>query len=570
MGRWLPAIAICLVFGAIRPAAAAPAKVLDGEIVAIVEQTVGPAAEHGFAPVWVDLQNNGARPATVELEFRGLIGQLRVRREVVLDPGERRVASLPVPSKARVGRLTVRTRTREATEQVSIAQEDGPRVMVLGSADDVITLAGLPRTTDVPDERPASEIATERLLPFARRQLPDLMAGYFGASAVVLLDPSAKELDPSQRSALEGWVLAGGLVIFGPAAVEARVPEALHLGDGSAPGQATRVGFGHVYSCAGADDCRELLRAQLWSPGGVADVRPEFEHDPEVPAEAADPNDPQAWMTGLRPRLTPFVDASGSNLLPDVGRPPVGAFLFIILLFVLAAGPGSVWVVRKYGRPLLLVSVPALSLVTCTGIAGWGIASDGLFTVHAASWSVTRLDTAAGRAVTLARTGYFAAVSPSKLTQPAGTIVLPGPAFERDYQLDWTDGLLVRGGVVPSRSYRELGTVSVQPSRARLVLTADGRSVENALGGRIVSLVLRSGDTLWGTRLLADGDRARLEPRTGGGQAEFQGELLAGLNEPLEEGEFVARLESWGGVPTGGLAVTPHPSTHWLRGKVAR
>ena len=69
-------------------------------------------------------------------------------------------------------------------------------------------------------------------------------------------------------------------------------------------------------------------------------------------------------------------DAKSELLLPQATA-PLGRFLFIITLFTLAIGPGSVWVARRRGPAALLVTIPGTALVTCVLIIGYSLIADG-------------------------------------------------------------------------------------------------------------------------------------------------------------------------------------------------
>src|SRR5262249_39922983 len=80
---------------------------------------------------------------------------------------------------------------------------------------------------------------------------------------------------------------------------------------------------------------------------------------------------------GSAGRAPPLLHAEHD--VPGLGRVPVRAFLLLILLFAVAAGPVNLFVVfRRRRQPLLaLLTVPALGIGTTGAILGYGLFADG-------------------------------------------------------------------------------------------------------------------------------------------------------------------------------------------------
>ncbi|MFN7133899.1 MAG: hypothetical protein ACK4N5_17620, partial [Myxococcales bacterium] len=199
-----------------------------------------------------------------------------------------------------------------------------------------------------------------------------------------------------------------------------------------------------------------------------------------------------------------------ADLLLELARAPTGAFVLMVLLFAAVIGPGSFVVRRRYGPHALLAFIPACSLVTCLGIAAYGLLHEGLFTIHHAAHAVTVLDGTQHRAVTAATSAWYPSLAPGRFRlPPLSTVLLPpaGAAPARSLALDWSDGATFTSGLLPSRSYREYVLLSVEPTRARLTTrdAPDGIVVENALGARIRWGEVRRGGRSCQFEGLADG-----------------------------------------------------------------
>jgi hypothetical protein len=381
-------------------------------------------------------------------------------------------------------------------------------------------------------------------------EAPAELAAYVGYDAVFLPDASTLEsLDEGQRRALEAYAATGGhLVVKGPLRATSVFP--LLAGE---PRPVQRYGFGRLAVVADAPDADSLM-LRIRPPVRPQGPVPEFERH--------------------------FGGAKLQALLPQATA-PLGRFLLIITAFTLAIGPGSIWVARRKGPAALLVTIPGTAAVTCIAIIAYSLIADG-FTVHGASFSFTRLDSKQHRAITAGVTAYFANIAPGRATFSASTVPVAPWEFNREKfvaDMTWRDGLTMGSDFVPSRTYREWGFLSVEPTRARLVLEPSGDSwtVQNALGHTLASVAVRIDGVTWEARGVRDGGEAKLE--RGSGQEYHGGEWAtrfgpgvadAIVHDDLAEGQFLAKLEGEGFLPTGGVRLSLHQSEHWVRGEVER
>jgi hypothetical protein len=161
--------------------------------------------------------------------------------------------------------------------------------------------------------------------------------------------------------------------------------------------------------------------------------------------------------------------------VPGIGRVPVRAFLGLILVFAIAAGPVNLFVVlRRRRQPLLLlVTVPVLGLGTTGAILGYGLFADG-FGVQGVLRSVSVLDQEQHEVASWTARTLFAGLSPARLEVPAGVYVDCMQALAVDngepagHALDYgADGSL-EGGVLPARTMTTLVTCQQTTARERL------------------------------------------------------------------------------------------------------
>jgi len=510
-------------------------------------ETNAPSPSFGTFPVRVFVDNAGGPRQVIALSFRGNVagGFHTVSRQVEVNAGERRVVTLPAPAEMRYGSLRASgpgiTEGGEASVYFNGAY--APQRVVL-------SLSGPERFQSFVSKPPSYSRADVFVMTIPPAEAPTELAAYIGYDAIFLPDAATlEELDEAQRRALEAYAATGGfLVVKGPLRATALFP--LLAGP---PRKAQPYGLGRLVVVDATPD-NDALRLRT---------------DPVVKPQGPVPEYERRYGGG---RLDP--------LLPQATA-PLGRFLLIIGVFTLAIGPGSVWVARRKSPAALLVTIPATALVTCITIIAYSLIADG-FTVHGAMYSFTRLDARQHRAITAGVTAYYANLAPGRATFSASTVPIAPWDDSRERvaaDMSWKEGLTMGSDFVPSRVYREWGFLSVEPTRARLVLKQDGKGwvVQNALGQKVASVSVGIDGQTWSAGEVRDGGEARLTRGAGDG---FQGHAAATrfapqvadslVHDPLGDGQFLARLEGEGFLPTGGIRLSLHASEHWVRGEVER
>ncbi|RKG62273.1 hypothetical protein D7X30_02870 [Corallococcus sp. AB011P] len=521
----------------------------EGDLKATV-RVVTLVPNRGFTPIQVTVHNNGGQPRPVRLSIHSQ-GRI-MERSLEVGPRERTVTWLLMPADLQSGTLNLDSPGMDtASRGFYLDGYRGARVMVLGDVKSFEAATGLSRAPE--NNEPL--VATRFVEP---RTAPRELAAYAGYDAVLVAVP-ADQVPDDVWAVLETFAVTGGRLVLDQPPANPRLRFPL-LQDEKA--ELSPYGFGFVRQFR---DCRKQ------TPGCGFRLWEDTERSPAV-VEPAGP--PPRWERH---------DLLSDGRLPllSSARAPVGRFLLLIFLFVLAVGPGGWVLARRKGPLAVLIAVPTLAVLTSLGLVAWSVLVDG-FSLHAARYSLTLLDRERSRAVTVGLNAWYANLAEESVRMPASSVLLAPTAPEDPPRfLDWTNGLVVKNSFLPSRSYREWGEVAVVPSRARLTARkADGGvRVQNALGAPLKGGVLKLDGQFWDLPELADGAEGLATPR----EAKVGDEDLLGLeHEPrmrfqdavaplvreLEDGTFVARLGGRGFSPTAALDVELEAALHVVRGQV--
>lgn len=520
------------------------ADVATGRTVVSVENNA-PAPRSATFPLRLFIDNTKGPTQTLALSIQGMVGgsSHAVRREVEVKAGERRTVNLPVSSEMRYG--TVRAvgpgieKQSDGSMYFQTTYEPQRVVLTLSQPEQFERYIGKP---------PRYSGANVFVHPVPPDEAPAELAAYLGYDLVVVPTSGILEgLDEAQRTALEAFVASGGHLLLSAAPRSTAVfplQPTLHAG-------VNAYGFGKVLiGSAHSMALPDLFRTGFpVSPEGAL---PEYERRSNR-------------------------EAAKDILLPQATA-PLGRFLFIIALFTLAIGPGSVWVARRRGPAALLVTIPGTAFVTCALIIGYSLIADG-FTVHTASYGFSLLDSRGHRLITHGVTAYYANLAPSRAQLgPSTVLVAPWKDGRDKYLTDftWKDGLTLGGDFVPSRTYREWGFTSVEPTRARVVVKRKGETwvAQNALGVKVNRLVVNIDGKDFTGGEVRDGGEVELAAgntmthSAGAANSRFSASVVDIVaRRGLAHREFLARIEDDSLVPTGGIKATLHGARHWVRGE---
>ncbi len=544
--------------------------------VSVYHQYTAPRAG-GYA-VRFAIDNSKGPAQRLGLEFSSYGESLAVPISTSLEiaAGERRQVFLPVPATLTAGQVSVKGKgfTGESNVYFNAQNREQHLILAIGTSDAFESFVGA--APDKVDDTERSR--TNQVLLATEQDVPELVMALSGYSLVVISNAATLErLSSMQREALEQYVLGGGSAIIRS---PVRSLGAFPLVEARAPGDfKTPYGFGTLEVTA-----KELrtLEDLEWASMKV------------VP----------------RSSVPKWAARSGSGpwqLLPQA-TPPLSRFLVIILAFVLAIGPGSIWVARRRGPTAVLFTVPIIAFITCTLIIGYSAIAEG-FQAHRASYSFTLLDAPRNRAFTAGLNAYYANIATTAAAFPASTTLVV-PWFEYvehpTPEMDWTEGLKLGTSFMPARKYREWGFVSTAPARARLQVRrkASDWVVMNALGHRVDAVSVNLDGALYAASNIANGAEAALRPSTaalpaltalrkaaappltsGMNQADstpddpyasinstarFDPKLETLFASTLKPNEFCARIAGDGFMNTGGVATQLHDGQHLVRGALTQ
>jgi len=457
----------------------------------------------GWAPIRLELRNDSARTREVRLEATSWDwnSERSFEARLTLDPGQVSELELLMPMGAVnqnqywlqvhhgeemayfgdcLGTSTLMAGMHPVllvSERVPEAGELEALAATLGAAIPSATASSMASIgyTSVSGAAHDVEIAHARHEDLARQW------GAYTSLDLVVLDadhglPAAEKLAP-----LMAWVRSGGelLVIGTRARAEAeRAPE---LAAWMEPRFQRANPLGDEYRCG-------LGRLTLSGVGAeLGDLRP-FVRELLDARTLPVPDGGAPWRaSGAFPQI------------PGLDRLPFRTFALILVLFAVLIGPVNFFLVARRRRAvLLLVTIPAISLVTTLLLVGYGVLFQGL-DVKTSSISIALLDERAHRSSSPEVRQLFAGLAPGEgLIPGSGTLVSPlSLDSERQrFELELAERLLLKGDFLPSRTPVHQVLNSERAERARLGVARIGERlrVDNNLGVELLELAVRAPD----------------------------------------------------------------------------
>ena len=317
--------------------------------------------------------------------------------------------------------------------------------------------------------------------------LPESWIDYSGLDFVAISRDELSALQPSSRSAILKWVDCGGnLIVFeaGQSSQDLQTLERLlDMPEHAAVGA----------TWTKSDFRTRLVEQQGWPVEVVKAAefrRPVLTRERMLGLVCALPeqlpDSPFAWSAFLRsvgaPRSS-WVQRHGvvpdvgteeffNFMNPDVHGVPVYGFMVLITAFAVLMGPVNYFYLqRKRLLWLLLVTVPAATLITSVLLVGYSMAAHG-FSVKSRIRSLTVLDQKSHSAVTFARMALIAGMAPSRGMQfsPETAVypVFPPTAAPGAFTVDWTDTQALTSGWLFSRTRTQFLTIRHAEQRERV------------------------------------------------------------------------------------------------------
>lgn len=535
----------------------------------------------GFAPLLVDLENSTGEARSVALQLEGIPPDPgTAMHRVVLEAGEARRVELlqrrfgrrstfagpyqdsywPLPAQ----RLAVEVRAEGVASEREVLPAAG-----LGFVDSSLwyLVVGV-LTPDPPgpvgeaqwsawistSKRRDEEGGNARLAAASFEDAPRTAAAYSGLDLLVV-DASRAFPAPEVLAGALAWVRTGGsLLVFGCEAERLLAEPAL------APWMEERF------------ELRRDGPAVTWRCGhGTLSV------DPGTPFEGARQKALVEWIARGR---RSFVPRSGSAwnfikmpAIPGLGEISHRGIVGLLVLFALIIGPLNFFLVKRSGRPgLLLLTIPFLALFCSALLLVYGIFYQGLG-IQSGSKTLTVLDQRGHRASTVEGRLFFAGLSPGGLRPAPETLVFPTDASTASgFVEEWSPGgLVLSGDYAPPR--RPTRHVLLADAASRLRLVVGEGEVENALDERVEELVLLDAEGRW-HRLaapLAAGGRGALveaDPLDPDVRRTLEAFFATWRRDEefLPRGSYLARVERSPFQDDLGLGGTERRSAHWILG----
>ena len=328
--------------------------------------------------------------------------------------------------------------------------------------------------------RPPSSSRERVVSQIEPRSLPDNWLCYTPFTAVFCKEAAYNQISASARVALLTWVNSGGeLVVYGS---DKNKDEPSMLG---------------------------RIRYQSESPitPNASDIPSAWRQDKEewkrfygsIPRPAS--NRGSSYRQGSQTNNFPYSAGKAG------GR--VGAFVLTTIFLILAGPVNYIYMKRKMKLRMLLVSLPAISMIFCFLMVLFFLATQG-FAKRGGSFSLTLLDEPNGAALTLARHSLLSGLYPL-----GGFQFSPETAFvplqpPNDFSIEMTKNLHVRSGIfIPTTDFQYL-TVTPFNTREKLIYDAEAQTVINGFETAVRGLVLEDRGAFYTAEKLSPGAKAAL------------------------------------------------------------
>jgi hypothetical protein len=398
--------------------------------------------------------------------------------------------------------------------------------------------------------------------------LPESWIGYSALDIVAIAREDLERLDRPVRTALLSWVHTGGnLLVFGvgngPAALE-QLDHLIEANEHAAKSAkwrpadfANRPTFDPTVAVVTPSPTRmssRPVRAARPIPGkpknggiesqALSTKWPQsrdafFRRDLMLGTVWAFPNDPfpgggidWGWFlasltadrydwserTGVSPRLG--TEDFFEFLIPGIRGVPIVGFVFLSTLFAIVIGPVNYIVLyRKKMLSMLLLTVPAVAVVTSLLLVGYSMAAHG-FAIKSRLRSLTVLDQKSRTAVTTARLSMFAGMAPAGgmrfSPDTAVYTVFPPQGELGATSVDWTETQNLVSGWLPSKTRAQFLTIRHADERSRVdVKTENGKTeLGNGLPWDLEAVVVcdDAGRLLWAQGVGANASAVLSEP----------------------------------------------------------
>ena len=251
---------------------------------------------------------------------------------------------------------------------------------------------------------------------------------YSTFAGVFVAERDMPDLPPPAKAALRDYAAAGGCVfLVGAAALPAEFADAPFASFAAPDAEADATLADVPAEVAAAARCGlglfAALPATVAETGGTSALSRELgsfvlRHALRTASVLDDPAALAKPLAGIPPPSS-----------SDLGRPPVGLFLALLLAFAVLAGPVSLWILARRNRRIhILWVLPAVSAVFSLAIVLSLLLREGVVPSEKIRAGVL-LDQRAGRAVALASATFYSPLTLGGVDLPADAAVTPGSGY---------------------------------------------------------------------------------------------------------------------------------------------
>ena len=162
---------------------------------------------------------------------------------------------------------------------------------------------------------------------------------------------------------------------------------------------------------------------------------------------------------------------------PEFDEPPRYLFESSILLYLLAVGPVTFFILkRRHLLNLMFVVVPIISAIFCTSILAYAIFAEG-FDTRVNLFTISQLDQSSGRITTSSISHIYSGVTPSNYRFEGSTYGLVNfPQDRRSQQLRWDPGSeSISEGEIRARTNHQLFSRSSTKTESRLLISVGNK-----------------------------------------------------------------------------------------------
>ena len=172
--------------------------------------------------------------------------------------------------------------------------------------------------------------------------------------------------------------------------------------------------------------------------------------------------------------------------VPGTDQVPTGAFITIMIIFVILVGPANyIWVRRKQQLHLFLITTPIISLIFSVFMGAYGLLADGL-SAYRSTIELTYIDHKHKQSCTWTSISWFSGLSPGSINvSQNSSIQLANDKIydsyyrnreQKTFHTAWGQQQTADGDWLLSRKHQQIQISTPRPEERRLIVRKSGNS----------------------------------------------------------------------------------------------